>query len=395
MPTPEPLLVVVGANPVVAEAAAALPVNVLHMQEPGASGLGRRAWSGPGTRTAYIVDFQDPATLLAFTRRVLRPLNVMAVVSLTELGLEPAAVTAARLGVAGTALAAVRATRDKLRMRQILERHAPHLNPPFASGADRHAVARLFDGGAQVIAKPVDGVGSQSVTLLSSLAGFPPGRLGPATLFEGFVAGTEFSVEVLSRHGRHSVTGIAEKRTTAGFVELSHTMPAPSLDPAGEQLVREAVVELLDVLGVTDGPSHTEVKLDGGKVTVIETHTRLGGDGIADLVRLTTGVDWRRVAVGWPLDAEPPKPTAAAGTLAAATVFITAPPGRVTRVAAQPELAAGAIVQWDVAVRPGDTVAPLSSSANRLGHATVIAADAAACRAAVEEFIALRIVTTQ
>ncbi len=73
------------------------------------------------------------------------------------------------------------------------------------------------------------------------------------------------------------------------------------------------MAELLDAVGLADGPSHTEVKLgEDGRVTVVETHNRPGGDGIADLVQLTTGVDWRRAALGWavgerlPAAGEPP-----------------------------------------------------------------------------------------
>lgn len=170
-------------------------------------------------------------------------------------------------------------------------------------------------------------------------------------------------------------------------------MPPPALDARGRARVEEAVGQLLDALGLTDGPSHTEVKVDGDRVIVIETHNRLGGDGIADLVRLTTGIDWRVAALGWAVGAGVPRGQAAAAT--AATVFFTAPPGTVTAVAPPPSLAHGTIVEWEVTVEPGDPVRPLRSSTDRLGTAVVTAADAAACVAAVAELTALPIVTTR
>lgn len=115
-------LVVVGANPTVAQAAATLPGDVIHVQLPGAPALGRDAAGG---RTALTVDFREGPAFLAFVDEVLRPLSPTAVVSLTEPGLEPAAAAAERLGVKGVAWEVVRVTRDKLAMRRVLERKAP------------------------------------------------------------------------------------------------------------------------------------------------------------------------------------------------------------------------------------------------------------------------------
>ncbi|WP_327228333.1 ATP-grasp domain-containing protein [Streptomyces platensis] len=385
-------LVVIGANPTVARAAEALPGDLLHVQLPGAPALDRSNRT-PGTQQVHTVDFHDGPAFLAFVDEVLKPLSPTAVVSLTELGLEPAAAAAERLGVRGVAPAVVRHTRDKLEMRRVLARKAPHLNPAFASGGDPDAVARLFAGHTPVVAKPVNGVGSNAVALLDRAADLTADRRTAGTLLEAFVGGLEFSVETLSAGGRHTVVGIAQKGTTGSFVEVSHMMPPPALDARGRARVEEAVGQLLDALGLADGPSHTEVKVDGDRVIVIETHNRLGGDGIADLVRLTTGIDWRVAALGWAVGAGVPRGQAAAAT--AATVFFTAPPGTVTAVAPPPSLAHGTIVEWEVTVEPGDPVRPLRSSTDRLGTAVVTAADAAACVAAVAELTALPIVTTQ
>ncbi|MEV6793654.1 ATP-grasp domain-containing protein [Streptomyces sp. NPDC051320] len=378
-------LVVVGANPTVAREAATLPGELIHVQLPGAPAL------DPDDRV-LTVDFLDLPAFLAFTDEVLRPLAPTAVVSLTELGVEPAALAARHLGVAGVEPAVVRATRDKLEMRRILEREAPHLNPAFAAGGDPEAVARLFADHGRAVAKPVDGVGSTSIALVESIDELPADRRTSAHLLEQFAEGHEFSVEALSADGSHTVLGIAEKGVTDGFIEISHMMPPPSLDERRQELVTRAVSELLDAIGLTDGPSHTEVMVDGDKVVVIETHARLGGDGLADLVHLTTGVEWRRAALGWAVGAGIRRSPVSAS--AAATVFLTAPPGRVTAVAPPPALTHGHIHAWDLAVRPGDQVHPLRSSSDRLGMALLTAADTNACVAVVAELMAHRVVTT-
>jgi hypothetical protein len=382
-------LVIIGAHPRVARAAESLPGDLIHVQLPGAPALDPAITQ---SRQVFICDFRDGVAFLAFVDDMLGPLKPTAVVSLTELGLEPAAAAAQRLGVTGVAPSVVRATRDKLQMRRVLEGRAPHLNPAFAAGDDPEAVVRLFAGHPRVVAKPVDGAGSTSVALLDCIDSLAPEHRTCGTILEQFAEGLEFSVETLSSAGLHTLVGIAEKGTAEGFVEVSHMMPPLSLDAHQQLLVERSVGELLDAIGFTDGPSHTEVKVDGDKVTVIETHNRIGGGGIADLVRLTTGIDWRRAALGWPLGAGLHQEEAEAA--AAATVFFTAPPGRATSVGSQPSLMHGSIVEWDVSVQPGDVVQPLRSSADRLGLAVLTASSAAECAAAVAELTSLQVVTT-
>jgi hypothetical protein len=61
--------------------------------------------------------------------------------------------------------------------------------------------------------------------------------------------------------------------------------------------IEERVRRCLDALGVDRGASHTEVKVEDGRVQVIETHTRAGGDRIPLLTRLVTGLDQYELAV--------------------------------------------------------------------------------------------------
>ncbi|MFJ2826913.1 hypothetical protein ACIPC1_04790 [Streptomyces sp. NPDC087263] len=181
-------LVLVGANPTVAKDVESLPGRLVHVQLPGAPALGC-------ADQVLAVNFRDPPTFLAFADEVLRPLAPTAIVSLTELGMEPAAMAAQHLGVTGVTPAVVCATRDKLTMRRILERSAPHLNPAFAAGDDAPAVARLFASYGRAVAKPVDGVGSTAVALIEGIGTLPPDRRTSATLFEQFAEGREYSVE--------------------------------------------------------------------------------------------------------------------------------------------------------------------------------------------------------
>lgn len=391
------LLVVIGANAEVAAAAETLDADLVYVQSPDSAPPDL-----PGGLSGKLLttDYRDPVGFAAFVDEVLAPLEPTAVVALTEYGLEAAALAGERLGTPGTPGDVVRTLRDKLLMRRTLAERAPDLNPAFAAGDDADGVARLFAAHPCVVAKPADGAGSSDVALVHGLDELLAERLAAGTLLEQFVGGTEYSIETLSDHGRHTVLGIAEKGTTTGFVELSHVMPPYTLLPRHRRLVEETVGRLLDVIGLTDGPSHTEVKVEVGpadpeqvRITVIESHNRQGGDGIADLVRITRGVDWRRAAVGWAVGAGLPELGAQAP--AAATVFFTAAPGRVTAVEPRPELAHGRIVHWSVTAEVGDEVRPLRSSEDRLGVAVLVADDPGSCAKAVAELTAMRIVTTE
>jgi biotin carboxylase len=268
-------------------------------------------------------------------------------------------------------------------MRRALAERAPHLNIPHAGTDDEDAIEDLFASHGEVIAKPVSGTASTDVRLLRSITEArslaPSGRY----IFEAFVSGAEFSVESFSSDGDHEILAIAEKGTGDNFVEVSHLVPPAVLDSGQMARIGRAVRELLDALGIRNGPAHTELKLHGDAVQIIETHNRPGGDGIADLVSITAGIDWRRLCLGWPLGLRPVREITQ--DAAAANIFFTAKPGRVTKVADPPLWFADVkLVYWEVDVKPGDRVGELRSSRDRLGMATISGPSAKACQRVIE-----------
>lgn len=383
-------LVVVGASESIARVARKLDDDVVFVDGPG-SGC-RTASQDDGGRS-FTVDWHDEAVLTEFARRVLAPLAPRAVVSVTEHGLLPAALLSGVLGTPGAPVNVVRATRDKLLMRRILAARAAHLTVGHADARDEPAVADLLSRCDRVVVKPAHGTASTDVRLVRSLEEFRRTTDPEGLIVEEFAEGTEYSVESFSRDGRHEVIGIVEKGTADGFVEVSHVMPADL--PAGrERLIGRAVSELLDALGLRDGPAHTEVKVHGDTVKVVETHNRPGGDSIADLVTIVTGIDWRAVSLGWPLGLRPTASTPQAP--AAASVFFTAPPGTVTEVrAAAPEWPDVTVEYWKIETSVGDRVEELRSSSDRLGTAVLSGGSAAACRAAVRGLRERPVVVTE
>jgi biotin carboxylase len=108
---------------------------------------------------------------------------------------------------------------------------------------------------------------------------------------ETFLVGPEFSVEAMSEGGEHVIIGITQKiKDDDTFIELGHIFPA-SLNDEIKIKINSFVCNVLTTLGVTDGPSHTEIILTSDGPRIVETHSRAGGDNIFRLIELATGIN--------------------------------------------------------------------------------------------------------
>lgn len=97
-------------------------------------------------------------------------------------------------------------------------------------------------------------------------------------LVEEYVPGDQISVETISVDGRHYIAGITLEIVSPEplFIERSHYMNE-SVHNRFYPKVHDAVVELLDKIGVVWGPCHIELKVSGDKVALIEIASRAGG----------------------------------------------------------------------------------------------------------------------
>lgn len=190
-------------------------------------------------------------------------------------------------------------TGDKFKMRQALVAGGL-CQASSAKLANRDELAGFVKEQLAVerfIIKPVDGTGSHGVSaktaeqLLSDDSGieFP-------CLIEPFVVGDEYSVEAFSQNGIHHVVSITEKfKDPKSFVESGHLVPARLESCVAEQIALY-VQRCLTTLGITNGASHSELIVTAQQqFYFIETHTRVGGDNIPQLVKLATGVDLYRL----------------------------------------------------------------------------------------------------
>jgi hypothetical protein len=147
---------------------------------------------------------------------------------------------------------------------------------------------------------------ADSLQLMSCLGEYP---LAETLLVEDYVTGQEFSVETLIQRGAAVFESVTQKRTNEGatqrFVELAHTVPAPS--GPGEKALLAASMAILSQLNFEDGIAHAELRLTAdNKVVLMEIAARTPGDGLLALYHLSTGrpmePDIIRIALGEAVD---------------------------------------------------------------------------------------------
>jgi len=216
-------------------------------------------------------------------------------ISFTEKFLLDAARLNDHFALGGNPIYAVENLCNKAKMREKLQNHLEFHIPYFSMVSACDLPAILKDIEHKVIIKPVDGVGSCSVYAFNPRVDTPSlveHCFSPHqnVVIETFLQGPEYSVEGYSKNGKHEILAITEKEKNEYFVEVAHRTP-PDLSNTTINIIQNTIIEFLDIIGLVEGPSHTEIIVNGNKVSIVESHPRTGGDRIVSLVRLTKGTD--------------------------------------------------------------------------------------------------------
>ncbi|MYW50542.1 ATP-grasp domain-containing protein [Streptomyces sp. SID8376] len=251
---------------------------------------------------------------------------------------EECLVTAARLNeflaLGGNTATSARLLKDKHLMRRRLEHAALSPVRTRLVSTPQQVETFLTGVGAPIMLKPVTGAGSLNVIKVESVSDITQvwpriGNAGPI-LAEELLVGPEISVESFSRRGEHAVISMTSKTLTENLVEVGHSMPS-ALGEDQWDAVAELVTDFLRVIGLEEGPCHTEVMLTSDGPRIVESQNRIGGGGIADLLHRSCGYDFIRLAVTVPLGIDP-CPAPPAHRTGAAVRFFQAAPGRIVEV---------------------------------------------------------------
>jgi biotin carboxylase len=236
-----------------------------------------------------------------------------AVVAVDDQGVEIAAVAGQRLGFRHNDPVAAAATRDKIAMRGALA-EAGVAQPRFAVVGDPDAVSRpVVDRvGLPCVVKPIGLSASRGVIRADDLdaARAAARRVraivdGPL-LVEEYVPGDEVAVEGLLRDGALDVLAVFDKPDPLVgpyFEETIYVTPsrlsASTLDAVGA-----LTAEAARAMGLTEGPIHAEVRIDGGRRWVIEVAARSIGGLCARTLRFGAGIALEELILRHALDME-------------------------------------------------------------------------------------------
>ena len=190
-------------------------------------------------------------------------------------------------------------------------------------------------------------------------------------LVEEYIEGQEYSIEGLHYDGKSEVIQFTEKTTTEFpyNVELAHKQPA-NLTEEQKNDIRELVSKIANCMHFENCPSHTELKINERGIFIIETSPRLGGDYITStLVPLSTGINMEdqllNIALGEKVDTQTGRVEKASGVC-----FFCLPEGVVKKIDSQISDVAtwSGVHSFELKLKDGDEVHPITSSLNRYGE---------------------------
>ncbi len=221
---------------------------------------------------------------------------------------------AAKLNLPCNDEACVKVTTNKYEMRKCLKENGISV-PRFYKQFEGEKVDYENKISLPAIVKPTDRSGSRGITKITRYEEIEEAvnrsvkdSFEKSAIVEEYIEGEEYSCEAISYHGIHHILTVTKKYTTGSphFIETGHIEPA-GLDREKVSEIEKTITKALEALGVKNGASHSEFKIDAkGDVKIIEIGARMGGDCIgSNLVQLSTGYDFVKMVIDVGMGKEP------------------------------------------------------------------------------------------
>jgi biotin carboxylase len=220
-----------------------------------------------------------------------------------------AALVGAALGLPFHSLEVIQRQREKHEMRRVLRDAGLDDTPARLVATQEDLQSFGVEYGFPIVLKPADGRGSLGVSIArgdadipKAIAWFEQWASEHRMLAERMLQGEEWSVEAFSERGQHRVVCVTQKfKDPHTSVETGHCLPAALPEPT-RAAIQQFVARVLTAIGIDNGPSHTEVFVTPDGPRIVETHARLAGDSVVELIQLASGVDldelWIRQVAG-------------------------------------------------------------------------------------------------
>jgi len=331
--------------------------------------------------------FHDPASAARQVEALARERPIHAVVPVDDITTVVGAVIAERLGLpAANPVAAVSATRNKLRMREMLARAGvpgpDHI--AFAVTEDPAAAARRVP--YPCVLKPLGLSASRGVIRADDEAEFVAafrriaailadpevqalGEGADRILVERFIPGVEVALEGLLNHGELNTLALFDKPDPLDgpfFEETIYVTPS-RLPAATQRAIQVCAARAATALGLQDGPVHAELRLNAAGPWLLEIAARSIGGLCSRTLRFGTGLSLEEIilrhALGLPIE------TLERERRAAAVMMIPIPKAGVLEgVDGLDEARAVPLVEdVTISAHKGETVVPLPEGHRYLG----------------------------
>jgi len=233
------------------------------------------------------------------------------------------------------------------------------------------------------VVKAPDRQGQRGLTLVQDRAGLASAveaaaaeSRGGGALVEELIDGPELTVNAVSVNGVFTPLTITDRllaEPPAFGVALAHAWPSAHETKGVTEAARAAV----EALGITNGPSYTQLRLGpDGRAYVVEVAARLGGGHDAELCTAALGIDLNNAALSFALGEPCDDLSQGRGAGGACVLFLVAPEGMLREVAGVEEAEALEGVEWvRIYRRPGWEFGPLRRGADRAGAVLATGAD--------------------
>jgi biotin carboxylase len=299
----------------------------------------------------------------------------------TDYAMNVVAAVAQELYLPGPSTQVARNCTNKRLMRELTSKTGV-LNPPYSVVSSlTEAVEAAVKIGFPLVIKPTDNQGSRGVfkitnfddlvLLFDESIGYS--REGLA-LVEGFMTGTEVTVEGFVADGILNVLAISAKkhspppRIIAMNLEFPPSFPARVIDS-----IRKTACDTAQALGMTNGPFHGEFIVNQKGSHLVEAAHRGGGSGTSShIVPAISGVNILdklvRVSLGHKVTIKPSKNNACI------LQFLEFQPGPVQNIKGLPEARRiNGVVLFEINYGPGEVIPEITDDSKRHGAVIVTA----------------------